>query len=75
MAPDKIYIHQKNEHFEITWSEVEEKNCTNDVYIRKELLMEFSDTIRRYVCPTRDDKFCSRSELLHALAKFNELIK
>ena len=39
--PDKIYIHTRTEPYcSITWSEVPEKNCTNEEYIRKDALME-----------------------------------
>ena len=39
-APDKIYIHTRTEPYcSITWSEVKEKNCTNEEYIRKDALL------------------------------------
>lgn len=41
-APDKIYIHTKTNPPEITWSEVEEKNATNEEYIRKDALLEWA---------------------------------
>ena len=40
----------------------------------REFLVDFAETVRRYVCPNKGDKFCSRSELLGKLAKLNELI-
>lgn len=41
-------------------------------YIRKDLLANFADAVRRYVNPRKGDAFCSRSELL---GKLNELTK
>lgn len=43
--PDKIYIHTRTEPYcSITWSEVKEKNCTNEEYIRKEALIEWLES-------------------------------
>ena len=40
-APDKIYIHVRTEpRPSITFSEVPEKNSTNEEYIRKDALLE-----------------------------------
>jgi hypothetical protein len=44
-------------------------------YIRKDLLENFADAVRRYVCPTKDDAFCSRSELLKHLHDFEKMVK
>lgn len=44
-------------------------------YIRKDLLATFADAVRRYVCPTKDDAFCSRSELLQKLNELQKLIE
>ena len=41
-APDKIYIHTKDNPLEITFSEVEEKDTTNIAYIRKEALLKWA---------------------------------
>ena len=40
-TPDKIYIHKKDNPIEITWSEIEEKDCQNVEYIRKDALLEW----------------------------------
>ena len=40
-APDKIYIHRKDNPLEITWSEIKEKNATNVEYIRKDAMLEW----------------------------------
>lgn len=44
------------------------------IYIQKAVLVDLAETVRRYVAPTRNDKFCSRSELLGKLAELNDLI-
>lgn len=44
MIPDKIYIHKKDNPIEITWSEIEEKDCQNVEYIRKDALLEWIQT-------------------------------
>lgn len=36
---------------------------------------ELVAVVRRYVAPTREDKFCSRSELMNALNNFNNKLK
>lgn len=41
---------------------------------QREFLVDFAETVRRYVCPQKGDKFCSRSELLGKLAQLNALI-
>lgn len=75
-APDKIYLKESNfcpgEAMEIWFSLGDKEDAC---YMRMDLLTEFADIVRRYVAPTRDDKFCSRSELMQALAKFNEIIQ
>ncbi len=43
--------------------------------IPKPRLSSFADAVRRYVCPTKDDAFCSRSELLKHLHDFEKMIK
>jgi phage head maturation protease len=41
-APNKIYIQTRTEPYcSITWSEVKEKNATNEEYIRKDALIEW----------------------------------
>lgn len=47
---------------------------SSEKFIRADLLSGFAETVRRYVCPKKGDKFCSRSELLGKLAQLNELI-
>lgn len=43
--------------------------------IQKNRLSSFADAVRRYVCPTKDDAFCSRSELLKHLHDFEKTIQ
>lgn len=43
-------------------------------YIRKDLLENFADAVRRYVNPRKGDAFCSRSELLRGLNELTKLI-
>ena len=45
------------------------------IRIPKPRLSTFADAVRRYVCPTKDDAFCSRSELLKHLHDFEKMIK
>lgn len=35
----------------------------------------FASVVRRYVAPTKEDDFCSRSELMNALNNFNNKLK
>ena len=43
-APDKIYVHVRTDpRPSITFSEVLEKNSTNEKYIRKDALLEWLD--------------------------------
>lgn len=43
-APDKIYIHARTEPYpSLTWSEVKEKNVTNEEYISKDALLEWAN--------------------------------
>lgn len=45
-APDKIYIHARTEPYpSLTWSEVEEKNATNEEYIRKKVLLDWGNSV------------------------------
>lgn len=44
-------------------------------YIRKDLISDFAETVRRYVNPKKDDAFCSRSELLKHLHDFEKMFK
>lgn len=36
---------------------------------------ELVAVVKRYVAPTREDDFCSRSELMNALNDFNKKLK
>lgn len=44
-------------------------------YIRKDLVAEFADAVRRYVNPKKGDAFCSRSELLQKLNELQKVIE
>lgn len=35
----------------------------------------FVSVVKRYVAPTKEDDFCSRSELMNALNNFNNKLK
>lgn len=74
-APDKIFARVVAGTLTSSPTQIEIFGEKYPAYIRADLLAEFADIVRRYVAPTRDDKFCSRSELMQALAKFNEIIQ
>ena len=44
-------------------------------YIRKDLLKNFADAVRRYVNPKKGDAFCSRSELMQKLNELQNVIE
>lgn len=39
-APGKIFLHTRTKPLEITWSEVPERNCINEEYVRKDTVLE-----------------------------------
>lgn len=72
-APDKIYIHTRTEPYcSITWSEVKEKNCTNEEYIRKDALLEWAKEHYTGLDITKRDMWdggynCAIKELINIL--------
>lgn len=57
MTPDKIYVHVRTEpRPSITFSEVPEKNSTNEEYIRKDTLMEWAKEHKRVIETHGDER-------------------
>ena len=56
-APEKIYVHIKDKPFEITFSEVIEKECSNIEYTRTDAFIEKAERYIRSIADglDRDD--------------------
>lgn len=78
-APDKIfYTHLCiNPSGYVQGTAYEQKPLTEFCveYIRKDLISDFADAVRRYVSPKKGDAFCSRSELMQKLNELQKLIE
>jgi hypothetical protein len=56
-APNKIYVHVRTEpRPSITFSEVLEKNSTNEEYIRKDVLLEWAQEHKRAIETHGDER-------------------
>jgi len=55
-VPDKIYVHVRTEPKpSITFSEVIEKNSTNEEYIRKDALLEWIEALKSQTMELREE--------------------
>lgn len=72
-APDKIYIHRKDNPLEITWSETEEKGCTNTEYIRKDIVDDMLKTAEDHAYLAGAD--WQKEQMLKEAFSFYEIIK